>query len=756
VLVVDRLPTGVTYGGLVSASMPVDESGPSGGEVTWQIDTLVPDASGAIVLTVTVDPDLPPGTITNQVEISSDEDEANNTDNQHTLDTPVTVAADLSVAQSASAPVVAGANVTYTIAYANDGPSDAQNVVITDVLPSGTTLVDASPATSGGPTLTWTLGTLGAGSGGTIEVVVTIESAATADLSNAVTVAASTPDPDASDNNRVLVTPVTTEADLWLQKTDAPDPATAGGALTYTLSCGNDGPSTALGVVVTDTLPTGATMVRASPGVAPNGQTLTWALGALAVGASDQITIEVTVGNAVTGSLTNEATIGSSTGDDNLGNNAASAPTTIESHVNLALSQAGPSTVHAGEVLTYTLVYTNAGGPSTAHNVVVTDLLASGATFGAMVSGIPPSPNGALLSWDLGSLDPGALGSLVFTVILDSGVADGTVLTGQAGISSDGIELDSTDNHASVDTAVATDANLSVAQSASAPVVAGEHVTYTITYANAGPSDAQNVVITDVLPSGATLFSAPSGASQAGQTLTWALGTLAAGASDQATVVVTLYSTATGSMTNTVAIGAETGDGDLGDNSAQAVTTIESRVNLSLTQLAPLEVNPGGVLTYTLTYTNVTGPSTAHNVVVTDLLAADVTFEGMVRGASPSENGSLLTWGLGSLDPGASGALQFTVTVGSGVADGTVLTNQAGISSDGIELDDSDNATGAATTVTTATLVLDTDATWMALASAGECVDPPQSSLPRAYRVLGTVGTVVYSAAWRRRDRVIL
>jgi uncharacterized repeat protein (TIGR01451 family) len=167
-------------------------------------------------------------------------------------------------------------------------------------------------------------------------------------------------------------------------------------------------------------------------------------------------------------------------------------------------------------------------------------------------------------------------------------------------------------------------------------------------------------------------------------------------------------------------------------------------------------VNPGGVLTYTLTYTNVTGPSTAHNVVVTDLLAADVTFEGMVSGASPSENGSLLTWGLGSLDPGASGALQFTVTVGSGVADGTVLTNQAGISSDGIELDDSDNATGAATTVTTATLVLDTDATWMALASAGECVDPPQSSLPRAYRVLGTVGTVVYSAAWRRRDRVIL
>ncbi|MFN2134187.1 MAG: FG-GAP-like repeat-containing protein [Anaerolineae bacterium] len=458
VLVTDQLPTGVSYGGLVSASMPVNETGPSGGEVIWALDTLTADLSGTIVFTVTVDADHPAGTLANEIAIESDagDEEVDASDNQYTLDTPVTIEADLSISQSASTPVVAGGNVTYTIAYTNAGPSYAQNVLITDVLPSGTTLVEANPAASGGLVLNWTLGTLGDGGSGTIEVVVTVGSDVTADLTNAVTVTASTTDPDWGDNSGVLVTPVSTEADLWVQKVDGPDPAVAGERITYTISYGNDGPSDVLNVTITDDLPADAIFYSADPAATQNGQTLSWALGARTAGASSQITVVVTVPSTATGSIANSVTIDSATSDGNLSNNSAQASTQIESHVNLAMTQTAPAAVNPGGVLTYTLVYTNVGGPSTAHGVVVTDLLAADVTFGGMVSGASPLPSGSLLTWDLGVLDAGASGTLQFTATVGSAVADGTVLVNQAGIASGDVEVDDSDNAVEAATTVTT------------------------------------------------------------------------------------------------------------------------------------------------------------------------------------------------------------------------------------------------------------------------------------------------------------
>ena len=59
------------------------------------------------------------------------------------------------------------------------------------------------------------------------------------------------------------------------------------------------------------------------------------------------------------------------------------------------------------------------------------------------------------------------------------------------------------------------------------PVKAGEMLTYTLNLSNLGPSIAENVVITDSLPSNVTfdsVISQPpslSGPIQTGQTLTW-------------------------------------------------------------------------------------------------------------------------------------------------------------------------------------------------------------------------------------------
>lgn len=90
-------------------------------------------------------------------------------------------------------------------------------------------------------------------------------------------------------------------ADLQIVKTDSPDPVGLGQNLSYTLLITNNGPGTATGVVVTDTLPVGVTYVSATPSQGTCSQSLgvvTCNLNSLANGASATVTIVTTVSSS--------------------------------------------------------------------------------------------------------------------------------------------------------------------------------------------------------------------------------------------------------------------------------------------------------------------------------------------------------------------------------------------------------------------------------------------------------------------------
>ncbi len=80
-----------------------------------------------------------------------------------------------------------------------------------------------------------------------------------------------------------------------------PTQATLGGTATYSITVTDSGPLTATDVVVTDTLPAGASLVSKSAGCTLSGSTVTCALGSLAAGAHDTVTLNVkwTVSGAV-------------------------------------------------------------------------------------------------------------------------------------------------------------------------------------------------------------------------------------------------------------------------------------------------------------------------------------------------------------------------------------------------------------------------------------------------------------------------
>ncbi|MEQ8849359.1 SdrD B-like domain-containing protein [Botrimarina sp.] len=208
--------------------------------------------------------------------------------------------------------------------------------------------------------------------------------------------------------------------------------AVPGATLEYEIVVTNDGPSTATGVTLADTLPTGVTYVSGATtvsGQSVNGSagspTVTSTIGTLAAGASATVTINVSVDPSATGTLTNTAVI-AATDEANTTNNTATAATTVVPQIDLAITKTDDdagATLAPGDTVTYTLQVTN-NGPSAATGVTVTDLLPSGATFAPAGSTSPAATasvaGGTQLTYNLGSLASGADASITIVATIDA------------------------------------------------------------------------------------------------------------------------------------------------------------------------------------------------------------------------------------------------------------------------------------------------------------------------------------------------
>ncbi len=133
---------------------------------------------------------------------------------------PPCTTADVSVTMSAPATVRSGAELTYTIAVANAGPSSAEQVTLRNTLPYGTQFVRAStdrgsctgpaPKTKGG-TVTCALGTIApSGAGGTQRIAIKVIARPDQGvITNTLNAASVTADPVPGNNTATVQTVVT-------------------------------------------------------------------------------------------------------------------------------------------------------------------------------------------------------------------------------------------------------------------------------------------------------------------------------------------------------------------------------------------------------------------------------------------------------------------------------------------------------------------------------------------------------------------
>ena len=164
-------------------------------------------------------------------------------------------------------------------------------------------------------------------------------------------------------------------------------------------------------------------------------------------------------------------------------------------------------------------------------------------------------------------------------------------------------------------------------------------MSYTIVITNTGPSDAVGVRITDTLPVGVSYVThvpTPEWICQvvSGELRCSRSAPVVASARLQIDVAVLVDSSVTSTLSNLVRVGSSTSDPLPTNNSDTELTAVGPQSDLSIAKVESVDpVVAGTNLTYTLTVSNA-GPSHAANLVVTDTLPANVTYQSLAEAAA--------------------------------------------------------------------------------------------------------------------------
>ncbi len=342
---------------------------------------------------------------------------------------------------------------------------------------------------------------------------------------------------------------------------------------------------------------------------------------------------------------------------------------------------AGPVVV--GADLTYTVVVTN-HGPSTASSVFLTNLF-SGAftpiTATNTAGGAATFPSGRVVL-SLGAMTNGAAITNVITVRPTAASTFTNLVT--VGIASGQTDPFLGDNSIIFSQIVGANADLvvGVTTSPAGPVALGNNLTYIVALTNFGPSTATSVVLTNILPSGVNYVSGSASqglVARSGSLVTANLGSLAANATAQLTIVVT--PTVSGSLTNTVTASSAVSDANPLNNQAVTTTTaVTDSADLKISVSgSPSPVTVGANLTYSISVTNL-GPSTASGVVVTNPLPGSVTLVSFTNSQGSAANvAGAVVFTLGSIPTGTNVTMQVVVTANAvGAVNSTAIVAASG------------------------------------------------------------------------------
>ena len=335
----DLLPPGFTF----SASSTV--CGSVYNPVTGLVTNTTLSAGGGCTLSILALA-TNAGTFTNTATITSASPPNTNANNSASAIVTVTLPlADLVVTKAVSTNAVGpftnsvmaqtGQTIYFQLSIANNGPTNANNIVINDLLPPGLAFVSSQQFPYNPSTGVWTIGTLNTNNGIPF-MYLTCLCTNVGMFTNTATVPVpgGLSDPNLSNNTAsASVTVTLPPADLVLTKAVSTNPAgpytnaiTAftGQTIYFQIRIQNAGPATPTNIVINDPLPPGLTYV-ASSSYPYNTNTGVWTIGTLVGNGTYFMYLDCVATNQ--GTFTNIATVPVPGGvsDPNLSNNTAKA-----------------------------------------------------------------------------------------------------------------------------------------------------------------------------------------------------------------------------------------------------------------------------------------------------------------------------------------------------------------------------------------------------------------------------------------------
>lgn len=302
------------------------------------------------------------------------------------------IAPKIGIQKSAPATAMVDEVFTYDIVVSSLAQVPAHEVVVTDELPDGIEYVSSRPeAQVSGQRLSWSLGTMDAGTQATIAVQV--RATRTGRFNNCAEVTAAQ-DLAAQDCAETVVT-----APALAIKKECPAEVVICDPITYTFVVTNSGDGPATNVQINDQLPDGLTTEDGKTSITVN-------VGDLGAGQSKRFTGNVKASRP--GRYENTVT---ATGDRGL--SAEATCVTVVRQPVLEVTKTGPNERFIGRPIPFEITVTNTGDIA-ATDTVLTDPVPAGAEF------VEASDNGRFadggVTWNLGTLEPNASRRVTITL----------------------------------------------------------------------------------------------------------------------------------------------------------------------------------------------------------------------------------------------------------------------------------------------------------------------------------------------------
>lgn len=486
-----------------------------------------------------------------------------------------------------------GTIVNYTIAVSHDALStaDAFNLHMSDVVPSGMTLV-AGSVQSADPS--WNIVEAGNGFTATKPTYILGSAATTITYQARVNAPPSAPTVGSGLNNTADITwtslsgsntngrdgsggvndydtsdPYTVTADaidMAITKSDPSGPYIPGDTIPYNLQVQNLGNVTATGITVTETVPTDTTFnagASTSGWSCANGSQAgtqcTFLIASMNAAGSTNITFAVKINDddhlpANITQISNTAAVAADPTNGSevtMSNNTSGITSPLQIADLQIVKDDTRDPVYITHDFDYTLTVTN-NGPDTATNVHVHDTMPAGVSItGTVIAnnvGMVCGVSGADFDCDMSSMPNGTV--VIITVPVNGDTPGKKVNT--ATVAGDQHDPDH-DNNSDSETTLVDPADIVLTKTVdNAHPSVGQTVTFTVGVTNKGPDDATNLTITDTMPSMFQVLSLTPGQGTCNNTspIVCHLGNLANGA--HTNIVIKAKVLKTGTSTNLV------------------------------------------------------------------------------------------------------------------------------------------------------------------------------------------------------------